>query len=126
MSATTASDTPAEDAAPVNAPATAGRVSPSRRATSRDPDGASSVTVVAAIPLTSRTVHGPAGSATGATSCPPTATDTAGPGPAVIVRPCNGSASGSGRGGVVESSTVPGATARAASHPTDAVVVTGW
>ena len=126
MSATTASDTPADDAAPVNAPATAGRVSPSSRATSRDPAGEDSVTVVAAIPLTSRRVHGPAGSVTGARSCPPTDTDTDGPAPAVIVRPCSGSASGSGRGGVVASSTVPGATARAASQPTDAVVVSGW
>ncbi len=126
VSATTASDTPADDAAPVNAPATAGRVSPSTRTTSRDPAGEDSVTVVAAIPLTSRTVHGPPGRVTGATSCPPTDTDTAAPGPAVITRPCSGSASGSGRGGVVESSTVPGATARTASQLTDAVVVTGW
>ena len=60
VSATAENVTPAADGASVNAPATAGRTSPSSRATSRGPlPGAARLIVVASIPLTRVSEHGP-------------------------------------------------------------------
>ena len=119
VSAVTASVTPSPRSE--NAPTTAGRTSPSLASTTVS----STRTVVARGSELTATVHGPAGSGTRPRSTPSTATST--PSVAAVRRkPGRGSAAGSGWGGTVASSSVPGAAARAAAQSSVAVSATGW